>query len=56
MAYTFAVLVLSMTSFDRKAREKLANTRKNTVTEMSDIVIGRVGMSGLTSVRMASKR
>ena len=54
MAYMFAVNVESMTSFERKAREKLTNIRKNTVTETSDTVIGMVGVSGLTRVRSAS--
>ena len=55
-AYILALSVASMASSERNERENMTNTRKNVVTDTSDIVIGMVGGRGLTSVLSPSNK
>ena len=54
-ANILAFLATSSVSSERNASEKRINTTKNVVTDISESVIGIVGVIGLTSVRNASK-
>lgn len=53
-ANILAFLSASTVSSERNASENRINIVRNVVTKKSDIVMGIVGVSGLTSVRRAS--